>query len=220
VISVGGIAKQFIVPGWRAGWVVMYDYSKNKVASDLMSGLRSLSQLILGANSSVQACIPRLLTNDRNSSDYKSLDQFSQHYMNELRTNADVCVDCVKLCNTYLSDIMAKQGGATSPCKDILTITRPEGAMYAMLGIDMSMLDEATIKDDTDFGRLLLLEENVSILPGQCFGMRNFIRLVICPPADTLHEAFTRIKLFCARHLKCVATSKCGSSSSGSNGHH
>jgi aspartate/methionine/tyrosine aminotransferase len=25
VLSVGGIAKEFLVPGWRVGWVIVYD---------------------------------------------------------------------------------------------------------------------------------------------------------------------------------------------------
>ena len=25
VISLGGIAKEFVVPGWRVGWVVLHD---------------------------------------------------------------------------------------------------------------------------------------------------------------------------------------------------
>ena len=25
ILSVGGIAKEFLVPGWRVGWVIVYD---------------------------------------------------------------------------------------------------------------------------------------------------------------------------------------------------
>jgi aspartate/methionine/tyrosine aminotransferase len=25
VLSVGGIAKEFLVPGWRVGWIIVYD---------------------------------------------------------------------------------------------------------------------------------------------------------------------------------------------------
>ena len=26
VISVGGLAKQYLIPGWRLGWILMYDF--------------------------------------------------------------------------------------------------------------------------------------------------------------------------------------------------
>jgi tyrosine aminotransferase len=50
VISVSGLAKEFIVPGWRVGWVVLYDRSTTtpKVTHEVKAGLKSLSQLILG----------------------------------------------------------------------------------------------------------------------------------------------------------------------------
>jgi tyrosine aminotransferase len=25
IISIGGLAKRYLVPGWRVGWVIMYD---------------------------------------------------------------------------------------------------------------------------------------------------------------------------------------------------
>jgi len=28
ILSVGGLAKQYIVPGWRIGWIIMYDKCK------------------------------------------------------------------------------------------------------------------------------------------------------------------------------------------------
>ncbi|CAE7724458.1 TAT [Symbiodinium microadriaticum] len=48
VLAVGGLAKEFIVPGWRVGWVTVYDRTATKVMAEVKSGLKSLSQLILG----------------------------------------------------------------------------------------------------------------------------------------------------------------------------
>lgn len=187
VISVGGLAKQFVVPGWRVGWIVMFDQTPNKVAGDVMNGIRSLSQLILGANSVVQACIPRMLTQDSSSADYRALKEFNAAYLNILRTNAELCVSEVEKCNEALG-------------VPLLTISKPTGAMYAMIGINMDMLD-AEVSDDAEFSRLYLSEENVSLLPGQCFGMLNFIRLVICPSPAIIVDAFERLHAFCKRHL-------------------
>ena len=53
VLSVGGIAKEFVVPGWRLGWLVFHDHSTEKRFTELRVGIKSLTQLILG-NSSIR----------------------------------------------------------------------------------------------------------------------------------------------------------------------
>ena len=60
VISSSGIAKEFMVPGWRVGWIVMHD--RHGALRDVRPGLVKLSQHILGANSLVQSVIPHILT--------------------------------------------------------------------------------------------------------------------------------------------------------------
>jgi len=40
------------------------------------------------------------------------------------------------------------------------------------------------------------------VLPGQCFGMPNYFRLVTCPPSELLLEAWERLGLFCAKYRK------------------
>lgn len=52
VIAVGGLAKHFLIPGWRVGWLLVND--RNNVLRDLRTAYFKLSQLILGANSLVQ----------------------------------------------------------------------------------------------------------------------------------------------------------------------
>ena len=136
--------------------------------------------LCVGANSLIQAAIPKILTPEKDSADEKSLAEFHEKYMNILRSNAVVC----KAAAERLPEI---------------TVIESVGAMYVMIGVDIDSLDES-IKDDTDFAKLLLTEQNLFVLPGQCFGMRNYIRLVTCPPAEVLEEAFHRIGAFCDKH--------------------
>lgn len=128
----------------------------------------------------VQAAIPRILTPEKGSEDEKNLAAFHSRYMDILRSNAAVC----KAAAERLPEI---------------SIIESVGAMYVMIGVDVDSLDES-IKDDTDFAKLLLTEQNLFVLPGQCFGMRNYIRLVTCPPAEVLEEAFHRIGAFCDKH--------------------
>lgn len=83
---------------------------------------------------------------------------------------------------------------------DGLTPVTPQGAMYMMVGIDMNKFKD--ISSDVEFSQKLVAEENVLVLPGQCFDYPNFIRIVITPPAGSLQEAYERMADFCARHRK------------------
>ena len=60
VLSVGGIAKEFLVPGWRVGWILIHD--RNDVFTEVRKGLMKLTQLIIGANTLVQSAMPAILT--------------------------------------------------------------------------------------------------------------------------------------------------------------
>ena len=40
--------------------------------------------------------------------------------------------------------------------------------MYMMVGVELTRL--SGIGDDVEFAKLLLAEESVEVLPGQCFG--------------------------------------------------
>lgn len=47
VLSVGGLAKEFIVPGWRVGWIVIHEKGTGRF-KEIRSGLKSLTQIVLG----------------------------------------------------------------------------------------------------------------------------------------------------------------------------
>jgi tyrosine aminotransferase len=139
--------------------------------------------LLSGANTLVQAAIPRLLCPAKGSTDEESMKNFHTHYMDVLRTSAKLCME--------LSQSIPE-----------LTVIEPTGAMYVMIKIDLERLTGIT--DDADFAKKLLEEENLFILPGQCFNMKDFFRLVICPPPEVLKDAFSRFEVFCARHRRKV----------------
>jgi tyrosine aminotransferase len=62
VLSVGGLAKKWLVPGWRVGWIVIHDRHDIFKAS-VREGLLNLSQVILGPNSVIQAALQDILHN-------------------------------------------------------------------------------------------------------------------------------------------------------------
>jgi tyrosine aminotransferase len=57
----GGIAKRFMVPGWRVGWVVVCDRNDQFRKGKIVEGIQRLSQTILGCCSLIQAVVPFLL---------------------------------------------------------------------------------------------------------------------------------------------------------------
>ena len=185
VLSLSGIAKEFVVPGWRVGWVVMHDKGTGRL-DDVRRGLRSLTQLIVGACSLLQAALPRLLTPAPGSPDALVLQAYMEGYKNLLRTNAQLC----------------RQACQDPECPELACVA-PSGAMYAMISVRIDAL--TGIKDDADFAKQLLVEQNIVLLPGKCFGMDSFVRIITCPPAATLQDAFGRIKEF-VRSRRATAT--------------
>ncbi|CAO3667082.1 unnamed protein product [Umbelopsis vinacea] len=169
ILSVGGLAKKYLVPGWRVGWVTVHD--RNGIFSEVHEGILSLSQLILGPCSIIQAALHDILHNTPEEFHKKTIEQL------ELNTR------------------ISTEGISKIPG---LTAVIPQGAMYMMVGVNISEFKD--IADDVDFTQKLVAEENVLCLPGQCFGYPNFFRIVITPPADRLEEAYSRMKDFCARH--------------------
>lgn len=141
--------------------------------------LPNLCYVTVGSCSLIQAALPRILT--PTSEDAPRLEAYNARYKEILSSNANLCADL------------------SVNCPEI-TVVQPQGAMYCMVRINVELLDG--VEDDVDFSKKLLVEENVSMLPGQCFGMKNFIRLVICPPEDTVRDAFERIVAFCGRYKK------------------
>jgi len=184
VISLGGLAKEFVVPGWRIGWLVVHDKGTGRL-KELAQGIRSLSQIILGGCSLIQGAIPQLLCPAPNSAEQRSLQIFSDCCKNILREN-------VTLCMRLLAD------------NRVLDVIEPQGAMYALLRINTQYLTSGEIPNDEEFARLLLLEQNVFILPGKCFSVDNFVRLVICCPNEKVIDACERLNEFCHKHC-CIS---------------
>ncbi|CAH0474661.1 unnamed protein product [Peronospora belbahrii] len=177
VVAVGGLAKQFLIPGWRVGWVMVHD--RNNVLKDVRTAYFKLSQNILGANSLVQSIIPDVLTPVSGSPEEQSLVDFKKHYFSTLEENAKFTIQT----------LMRIPG---------LEVVVPQGAMYAMVKIRTDIL--AKIKDDLDLTQKLLDEESVFVLPGQCFGMADYFRIVFSAPHEVLADAFIRLAEFCYRH--------------------
>lgn len=81
-----------------------------------------------------------------------------------------------------------------------LTPIMPMGAMYLMVGLDMINFPE--FANELDFVQELVKEQSVFCLPGKCFNIQNYIRIVLTVPREMIIEACTRIMEFCMTHYK------------------
>lgn len=107
ILTCAGLAKQYLVPGWRIGWILIQDKKDRFV--NARGSLGRLAGLILGACTLVQSAIPDMLHNTPES------------YYTELN-------DQLEDNGLFL---------ATEICKNkCLDVVRPQGAMYLMIEID------------------------------------------------------------------------------------
>jgi tyrosine aminotransferase len=174
ILTVGGLAKQYLVPGWRMGWVLIKDGKKPESMAPIRQALVAQSQIILGSSSILQGALPAIFNNVP-ASFYQSLNA-------TLSENA-----------TFLFERLSALPG--------LHPVQPQGAMYLMVRVDMSMMESA-ITSELVFVERLIEEESVFLLPGSCFGAKDFVRLVTCPSREVLEDACNRIENFMNNHRK------------------
>jgi len=168
----GALSKRWLAPGWRLGWLALYD--EGGLAEDLRlrEALGKLCQITLGPCSLVQAALPRILAETPPDFFARNLQTYAE--------GARLSVRCVE-----------QIPGLSCP-------SPPQGAMYLMVRLDLETLDVA---DDVEFARVLQVEEGVGVLPGSCFGAPGFCRVVTAAPARELEEAWGRVGSFMKRHF-------------------
>ena len=113
IIHVGGLAKQFMIPGWRLGWLVLHD--RHSRFQHVRKGLMDLSTLTLGPTSLIQSVVPELVE--------KTPNNFYKEVLEQLEEN-------VKVIKHHLSNTPG------------LHLIEPQGAMYVMVGLDESTLGD------------------------------------------------------------------------------
>jgi tyrosine aminotransferase len=111
ILSVGGIAKSYLVPGWRHGWIVIHD--RHNLLQQVRVGLLRLSTLILGPNTLIQSVIPQLLN--------EIPKEYFTRVKDQLQTNT-----------RFLYNSITKIPG--------LHPIEPQGAMYMMIKVDIEKL--------------------------------------------------------------------------------
>jgi len=180
VISACGLAKQFLVPGWRVGWLTFHDTDCG-AAKEIKAGVMRLAQVVLGATHLCQAAVPSVLCPEGESEKNK-IAAFKKQLNETFEAQSSFTCEALQKCHG-------------------LRVVPSCGAMYVMVEILIDEFD-GSFEDDVGFTGKLLEEENVFALPGSCFGAKNFFRVVYCAPTDMLGKAYERIGAFCDAHKK------------------
>ncbi|KAJ4436341.1 hypothetical protein ANN_18972 [Periplaneta americana] len=171
VLACGGLAKRFLAPGWRVGWVIMHDRGDVLERAGVRAALQRLAQRTLGCTSLVQAALPAILGADHSKFFQDTLDTLQRH----------ACA-----AHAALSVVPG------------LAPVMPQGAMYMMVGVSLERFP--ALRSERHFVERLVAEESVFLLPGQCFDYPSYVRLVLTAPEDMLLEACARIAAFCTRY--------------------
>lgn len=106
----GGLAKRFLAPGWRLGWIAICD-KQGAFDANIRKALISLSQRIIGSNTLIQGSLPAIL--------FKTPQSFHDNLINTLHKNAILAYD-------LLRDI------------DGLIPYMPQGTMYMMIELSFN----------------------------------------------------------------------------------
>ncbi|MBB6630177.1 pyridoxal phosphate-dependent aminotransferase [Clostridium algidicarnis] len=83
-----------------------------------------------------------------------------------------------------------------------ISAINPDGAFYVMINIEDLLnkkINNEVIKDSLDFSRLLLEQERVAVIPGDAFGVSNYIRLSYATSLDNINKGLDRIETFIAK---------------------
>jgi tyrosine aminotransferase len=129
VLELGGMAKHFLVPGWRVGWLIVHD--RGGVLERARHGFAMLAQLRFAPNSLALSVVPDALTPEPDSAEAKALAEFKADYYSTLERNAQVTVDN-----------LAKTPG--------LDVVKPQGTMYAMVStilLLMTLIQSLSVTD-------------------------------------------------------------------------
>ncbi|WP_010241466.1 pyridoxal phosphate-dependent aminotransferase [Clostridium arbusti] len=82
---------------------------------------------------------------------------------------------------------------------DSVSCTKPEGAFYVMMNISKLIGKKAnghTINNSIDFSQILLDEDKVAVVPGDAFGVSQYVRLSYATSMENIKTGLERIHSF------------------------
>uniref|UniRef100_A0ACD5UW93 Uncharacterized protein n=1 Tax=Avena sativa TaxID=4498 RepID=A0ACD5UW93_AVESA len=174
VLSIGSLSKSWIVPGWRLGWVAVYDPKKILQETKIATSITNYLNVSTDPATFIQGALPKILENTK--------EDFFKRIIALLKESSEICYKDIKE-NRYIS------------CPH-----KPEGSMFVMVKLNLHLLEG--IQDDIDFCCKLAKEESVILCPGSVLGMENWVRITFAIVPSSIQDGVERIKSFCQRHKK------------------
>ena len=161
VLTLNGLSKVYLAPGWRLGWVAFTDRAQQM--AEFKEAMFKFCRLRLCASNPVQQAAVAALMGSR---------EYLKETVAKLKERRD---------------FVCKRIGEING----LSVTRPEGAFYALPKI------EGPWKDDKEFVTRLVEETGVLVVHGTGFQAEGkHFRTVLLPPLPVLDEAFLKIEKF------------------------
>ncbi|KAL5208413.1 hypothetical protein ABZP36_032848 [Zizania latifolia] len=174
VVTLGGISKRWMVPGWRLGWIAATDPNGILRKKKVMDSIIDYRGISVDPVTFVQGALPHIIANTDEA--------FFANAMGVMREAAEIC------------------HGKLEEIECITCPHKPDGSMFVMAKLDLSRLDG--IEDDVDFCSKLAKEESVVMCPGSGLGMKNWLRITFAVDPELLEDGLERTKCFCHRHGK------------------
>jgi aspartate/methionine/tyrosine aminotransferase len=169
VITLNGLSKAYLIPGWRLGYVYFFDPLNTGNLEELKEAVMKQARIRLCVSTPLQWAAAKVFE------DLKSILPFVEETKKNLRERKEYTVKRI----TEISG---------------LTITPPQAAFYAF-----PRLEDTTYESDKQFALDLLSETGVLVVPGTGFGEefgKNHFRMVFLPPISILNETFDLIEDF------------------------
>jgi alanine-synthesizing transaminase len=163
-VTMSGLSKIYRACGYRVGWAAFSGRTRD--AADYLSAVELLASLRLCAGVPAQWAVQTALGGHQSIRDLTAPGG-----------------------RLYESRRAIFEHVERSP---YLTLRRPQGAMYAFVGVDTAVLADF---DDQQFALDLLEQQHVLVAPGVSFNVpyRNHFRVTNLPDAATLRQVFQRI---------------------------
>lgn len=153
ILVCGGLAKRFLVPGWRLGWIAIHD--ETGAMEHIRKSLSSLSQRTIGSNTLIQVRINIfLLTKTSRHLNQGALPAILQTTPQSFHDNlAETLALHAQVAYDHFSSIKG------------LTPFMPEGAMYMVVEINLRNFPQ--FESGLEFTKQMMEEESVFCLPGE-----------------------------------------------------
>lgn len=174
VFMLSGMAKYWLVPGWKVGWMCIHD--PFNLLKQVRIGLNHLATLAISPASIIQCALPEIIE--------KTPQSFHNSIVTRLAQQSSLFYD----------------GISKIPQ---LSALKPQAAMYTMVKVNIDEFNKSSgIVDCVSFANKLLKDQGLLVLPGKIFGMPNYFRVVFCPPVDVIKEITNRLAEFCNKYAK------------------